>query len=222
MKILKNFILIIYPLLLILLLCGCSRESTNEIQVVAGQNEDTIGVKFNAKHGLSVPAPTAKFIGLEVADVTERKIASVQRFTAIVYRAASEARLASTQPMVASSSLASAMLSASDATLIREGQTVTLEVADIGTLSGRVSTISAKTGKADAQVELLLAIADPQLQLANGMFAKVSLPLGGESEVVSVPRSAILQTTEGHFVYTTSGEHFVRAPIKSSTASLPK
>jgi hypothetical protein len=48
------------------------------------------GVTFNAKKGLLVPPATARFIGLQVADVGERKIASASRFSAQVYRAAGE------------------------------------------------------------------------------------------------------------------------------------
>ena len=50
--------------------------------------------------------------------------------------------------------------------------------------------------------------------LAAGAFLSVTVPLGGEKSVVSVPRSALFRTTEGDFVYTVSGEHFMRAPVK--------
>jgi multidrug efflux pump subunit AcrA (membrane-fusion protein) len=42
----------------------------------------------------------------------------------------------------------------------------------------------------------------------------VTVPNGSEKTVVSIPRSALLQTAEGNFVYTVSGNRFVRTTIK--------
>ena len=49
---------------------------------------------------------------------------------------------------------------------------------------------------------------------AGGLVVTVSVPMGGDKEVVSIPRAALLRTAEGEFVYTVSGEHFVRTPVK--------
>lgn len=202
---------------LLLLPCGCSHQASEE---TAGANGETAvavetGVSFNAKKGLLVPPKTAKFIGLQVADVEERRIASVFQFGAHVYRAASEAQFASLQPSGPPDALASGNVSPVDAAQLREGQTVSVRSGEGRvSFSGRIVTLKRDLEKASAQVEVLLAIADAQQPLASGEFVSVIVPLGGEKSVVSVPRPALFRTTEGDFVYTVSGDHFVRTPVK--------
>jgi uncharacterized lipoprotein len=69
MKTIKNITLTVCHLLIVLLPCGCSHEAANETQAVEEQSKAAAeGVTFSAKHGLSVPPHTAKFIGLEIVD----------------------------------------------------------------------------------------------------------------------------------------------------------
>lgn len=215
MKAIKNFNLVVCHLLLILLPCGCSRDDAKETQAVTEQSEAASqGVTFSAKHGLSVPPDTAKFIGLEIADVEERKIATELRFTAQVFRTAKEARFASLQPTLPTTTHASGLISSANAEQIREGQSITVVSDGTNSMSGRVASLNKGMSKAGGQVEVLLAVTDEQRQLEQGAFLSVRVALGGEKSVVSVPRSALLRTAEGDFVYTVSGEKFVRTPVK--------
>ncbi len=174
--------------------------------------EKQAGIAYKEKSGLRVSPETARFIGLEVAEVEERKVASEFRFTARVYRAASEARFASTLAMGASSALASGLVTPAEAAVLREGQPISVAVDEAGTLVASITALDRGPEKAD--VEVLLSVADDQGRLANGAFVAATVRLGGEKSVVSVPRSALLRTMEGDFVYTVSGEAFVRAPLK--------
>ena len=193
-------------------IAGCGHNHGDGHAHEPGEAE--VGVTFNAKKGLLVPPETAKFIGLQVADVEERKIAAALHFSAQVYRAGNEAKLVSLQPGAAPDALASGNVSAVEAASLTEGQTVSVQGADEGTaLPGRIVTLKRDLEKASGQVEVLLAISDSQHPLAAGAFLSVTVLLGGEKSVVSVPRSAVFRTTEGDFVYTVSGDHFVRAPV---------
>ncbi len=193
-------------------LAGCGRK---EGAMKGGHGrQDEPGVSFSAKSGLRVTPETGKFIGLVVAEVEERKVAAVLRFAAFVYRAGKEGQYASTLPVSSTTTFASAVLGSSDAALLHEGQRVMTEAESVGMFPGQVTAVNRHFAKAAGQVEVLLAITDEQARLAKGAFLTVSVPLGGEKSVASVPRSALLQTTEGHFVYTVSGERFVRAPVK--------
>ena len=196
--------------ILALALVGCGhKESGGHAQ------ETEAGVTFNAKNGLLVPAETAKHIGLKVADVEERKVASAMHFSAQVYRAASDAQFASLQPSGTPLALASGNISPVDAAKLSEGQTVFVQSGDGEvSLPGRIVTLKRDLEKARGQVEVLLAISDGKYPLPAGAFVSVTVPLGGEKSVVSVPRSSVFRTTEGDFVYTVSGERFVRAPVK--------
>lgn len=209
--------LAVCQVVLLLLPCGCSHQASEEKAGASGEPEATVEtvVSFNAKKGLLVPPATAKFIGLQVADVEERKIAAAFQFGAHVYRAANEAQFASLQPNGPPDALASGNVSPVDAAKLREGQTVSVQSGEGEvSLPGRIVTLKRDMEKASAQVEVLLAVYDARQPLASGAFLSVTVPLGGEKSVVSVPRSALFRTTEGDFVYTVSGDHFMRAPVK--------
>jgi len=202
-----------------LVVAGCGHKDGDSHAHESGEaehaHEAETGVTFNAKKGLRVPAATAKFIGLEVADVEERKITAFFQFAAQVYRAASETRYASSQPASAPTTLASGNVSPADAAKLSEGQIVSMQSADGGiSLPGRIVSLKRDLETASGQVEVLLAIADAPQPLDAGAFVSVTVPLGNGRSVVSVPRVALLRTTEGDFVYTVSGEHFVRAAVK--------
>ena len=203
-----------FILLATVLLTGCSQKEVAEHSDANAESAAEIGVTFNAKKGLLVPPATAKFIGLQVADVEERKVASAMHFSAQVYRAAGEARFASIQPRVVPDALASGIVSPADAAKLSEGQTVSVQSGEGGVaLPGRIVTLKRDLEKASGQVEVLLAVPDGESPLAAGAFISVTASLGGEKSVVSVPRSSVFRTTEGDFVYTVSGEHFMRAPV---------
>jgi hypothetical protein len=178
-------------------------------------HEAEAGVTFSAKKGLLVAPATAKFIGLKVADVEERKITAAFQFPAQVYRAASETKFASLNSASAPQALASGNISLTDATKLNEGQTISVQITDGAvSLPGRIVALNRDLEKASGQVEVLLAISDAEQPLTSGAFISVTVPLGSEKSVASVPHAALLRTTEGNFVYTVSGEHFMRAPIK--------
>ena len=98
---------------------------------------------------------------------------------------------------------------------MREGQAVTVQNgAAEASLQGRIVALKRDLEQASGQVEVLLAVSDAQHPLASGAILSVTVTLGREENVVGVPRSALFRTTEGDFVYTVSGDHFVRTAVK--------
>jgi multidrug efflux pump subunit AcrA (membrane-fusion protein) len=197
-----------FAVLLAALLAGCSRKAEDR-----QPSTDEIGVSFQAKHGLFVPLATAKCIGLETAEVEERKVRSTFQFSAQIYRAAGEATFASADAGTTAPALASGSVSSAQASALREGQSVSV-LADGTTLSGHITGVNHDLEKTSGQVEVMLSIAEKKARLLRGAFVSVTVPLGGEKKVITVPRTALLRTTEGDFVYTLSGERFVRTAIK--------
>ena len=82
-------------------------------------------------------------------------------------------------------------------------------------LKGEVAAVNRSLEKVQGQAEVMLTIEDPGARLTNGVIASISVPLGREQSVVTIPRSALLRTAEGDFVYTMSGKQFVRTAIKT-------
>lgn len=219
MKALKQIKVVTFATATALVMTGCRHEKVESHAHESGEAEEAhqveAGVTYSAKKGLLVPPATAKFIGLQLADVEERKIATSFQFSAQVYRAASAAQFASVQPVAMPAALASGNVSPADAAGLSEGQTVSVRTgADSVALPGRIVSVKRDIEQASGQVEVLLTIADAPQPLANGAFLSVTVLLGGEKNVASVPHAALLRTTEGDFVYTVSGEHFMRARVK--------
>lgn len=174
------------------------------------------GVTFKEGKGLLIPADTAKFIGLETEDVAEKSVSSSLAFDATVYRAAANAQIASTQPAASKISFATAALDQSQSTNLVRGQAVNV-MAKAGPLTGRVSEINS-IGGPGATREVLVSIDDEKHILQVGEKVSVTVALGKERSAVVIPKSALLRTAEGAFVYTVNGDYFLRAPIKTGVA----
>ena len=174
------------------------------------------GVTFKEGKGLLIPADTAKFIGLETEDVAEKSVSSSLAFDATVYRAAANAQIASTQPAASKISFATAALDQSQSTNLVRGQAVNVR-AKAGPLTGRVSEINS-IGGPGATREILVSIDNGKHILQVGEKVSVTVALSKERSAVVIPKSALLKTAEGAFVYTVNGDYFLRAPIKTGVA----
>ena len=203
---------------LVILPCGCSRSHSDSAE---GKTEHTekaeaaeVGVTFKAGKGLHVPPETAKFVGLRVEDVAEHKVTSIFKFNAQVYRPVSAARFAALQGAASTTALASGQINRSETALLRKGPALAVKTASGDAFSARIAEINELLGANASRVEVLLAIDDAKGQLAYGTSLSAEAATGTEKAVVAVPMAALLRTAEGTFVYTVSGDRFVRAPVK--------
>jgi len=206
---------------MVLVLSGCSRKETPG-SPEPGEHERHAtqgGVTFNSKEGLSVPSSTAKFIGLQVADVEERSATVSVRFSARVYQTVRERQFASAAPAATSIALASAFVNPTQAALLTNGQVAVVTVNHAEPRKGKVAAVNRSLEKVQGQAEVMLSLEDADARLTNGVIVSVSVPLGREQSVVTIPRSALLRTAEGDFVYTVSGTRFVRAALTTGEVS---
>jgi hypothetical protein len=202
---------------IVLALSGCARKSHKATE--HDTHETQAGVTFSARQGLSVPPTTAKYIGLQVVDVDERNITASVRFSARVYQTVSERRFASAGPAATPIALASAFVSPAQAALLTNGQAAIVAANGKQELKAEVAAVNRSLEKVQGQAEVMLAIEDPGARLTNGVIASISVPLGSEQSVVTIPRSAVLRTAEGDFAYTMSGKQFVRTAIKTDNVN---
>jgi hypothetical protein len=194
--------------------CGKVQSVTEEAHE---HHEGHEGVTFNPKSGLLVPETTAKFIGLQIAAVEERKVCADLQFTATVYQGIQETRLASLSATVPGLARATALLGLNEAKLLSQNQQLRVKTDEDAVLQGLVFSLNTRTTNSSGQVEVLVGIRDATGRLKTGTSVSVSARIAGEKTVVSVPNTALLKTTEGVFVYTVSGERFVRARVKLGT-----
>ena len=103
--------------------------------------------------------------------------------------------------------------------MLTNGQVAVVTVNNAEPLKGKVAGVNRSLEKVQGQAEVMLSIEDAGARLTNGVIVSVSVPLGREQSVVTIPRSALLRTAEGDFVYTVSGKQFVRAALKTGEVS---
>ncbi len=200
MKTSQTFLALTSMALGALLLTGCNSSSGET--AIHSDDESSEGITFSTKNGLAIPSATAKFIGLQIADVRERKISTTLKFSAQVYRITGE------------TALASGSISAADANKLIARQYITVQTSDGTALSAHITSVQSALEKFSEQAEVLLTISNTHASLSVGSSLTATAPLSGEQNVVSVPRSALLQTTEGDFVYAVNGAHYIRTAVK--------
>ena len=185
-----------------IVLAGCGHKDGDNHAGTDTGGAVVIGVTYHPKKGLLIPAETAKFIGLETVDVVERPVNASRETSARVFRCAtvSEPR-----------ALASAAVAVADAGLLRTG------LAGITSAGGLVVAVLRVDRTQEPQtglVEAILQVEDTARLLADGEFIGFRFTTSSTNTVTAVPRDAVLHTTEGDFVYTVSGEYFLRAAVK--------
>jgi multidrug efflux pump subunit AcrA (membrane-fusion protein) len=191
----KAFFNLIFSAVFLLCISGCTHGPKESEASAAVEKE---GVQFNPKRGLQIPERTAKFIGLTIVDVEDREIGETLSFSGQVYEA--------DRGILASSSF-----SKGTAEKLKPGQGVTVEKDGMAVKAsiqsiGRISD--------NQPVEVILRIDGDKEKFPVGSFVSGKIETKNQESVTSIPRSALLKAAEGTFVYTVSGEHFVRTAVK--------
>jgi hypothetical protein len=157
------------------------------------------GAQFKKDFGLSLTDTMKKSIGLKIAEVEETKV--TPSFTVT---------LSSTQNEL------SGWVTGEQATLVQLGMEVQLQPAGGPELRGTVKRMEkvpyASHGDFEVAVEAMPA-------LPAGLRVAATFRGSAGEAVASVPRTALLKTAEGSFVYAVNGEFYVRTPVKVGASS---
>jgi hypothetical protein len=171
--------------------------------VMQGKDDPNIGIKYKKNQGLFVTEISARIIGLQMADVEEKPVPGVLQFTAQVYDTAPAGR-----------ALATAWVPAATAASLPPGTVVTAD----GQRRGKVTEVSTFTAAVNQKAEVLLEMEDEGDKLTPGGFLKLSAALPAAGDVVVVPASAVLRTSEGIFAYVDNSGWLVRTPVTLGSA----
>ena len=186
-----------------LALAGCKK---NPGEAAAGEATVEIGPKYSAKSGLSVPSDTRLSLGLKTVEVTEQKVPATLYVQLRVYQASKE------------SILASASVTPKEAKALKPGLAVHAR-SNGANLAGRILRVNDELLKATGMAEVLVELNVTTNAPALGGFLSASVALESEATVVTVPRAALLECSDGNSVYTVSGDNFVRTPVKIGAMS---
>ena len=185
-----KLILLSFSALALVVLPSCTES---EASPAATERPPENGAQFKKGEGLSLTDEMAKSIGLQTADVEGQGIACRLEFTL--------------QPR-AGTNEATGWVTASQAEKIQPGEVVVI-AGNPGT-KGKVSNIAkhALSGLVDFEITV---ITDTPMEDAKEVGAFVVLP--ETDAAASIPRSALLSTAEGYFVYAKNGKFFFRMGV---------
>lgn len=203
--------------------CGHKEGAENGKAKAEGKNkeqghkeEPPSGASFKSGKGVLLLDETRKLLQVETTEVSEQKLPREVHFTAQVFgevHAADSPVTEHTQCVMRASGLLSARLVEG----FSSGQPVTLVPKGGERLQGSIQHVHPASTPGDA--ELLLAITNAGTRLQPGDFLAVIAVIPRAESVMVVPRSAILRTSEGTFVYAVNGEAFYRTAVRIGSAS---
>ena len=169
------------------------------------------GASFKAGKGVIVTEETKKLLGLEIADVTERKLPNQIRFTVQVF---GEKHHHPFNPADHSGCdvHGAGFLSSNAAVSVKAGLPVQIFKDTNRPLAGVV--LGLQKALALGESEIVVGVSNASAALKAGEFVPARINLPRDEAVTVVPQSALLRTSEGTFVYAINGDAYLRTAVK--------
>lgn len=172
--------------------CGGRKASSADEHGDAHAHEGAPApASFKEGQGLQLAAETAKAVGVQTAEVEERKLAHVFQVTASVFHAGPPARATTLVP-----------------------PEIADELERHPPSEAKILSVRRDISSALTQVEVVLALPGSP---AIGTTLEVTLR-GPERTALAVPRSAVLRTATGTFVYVSNGAYLLRTAVKTGAS----
>lgn len=177
-----------------------------------GHEEESLsGASFKAGKGVLLTDETRKILGVEVADVSEQKLPSQIRFNVQVF-GEKHSHAIRENDHTGCDVHGSGFVPLDKAAVLRPGQPVQIQTRTNESLAGVVLAVERALSLGESEVIVGLTNATDKLKPGDFVAAVVTLPR--EEMVTVIPRSALLRTAEGTFVYAVNGEAFFRTAVK--------
>ena len=184
-------------------LTGCKPKPTAS----ASDGEAVVLGPQYSKKGLLVPEDTRLSLGVRVVEVTEQKVSATLELSLRVYQSGD------------GGGRASGTVTPEQAKSLHAGQAVEMKSADGPSFTGKVTRLNDELEKATGTIEVLVEFPAAPQPVSAGTFLQARVALDEAANVVSIPSAALLQCSDGHSVFTVSGEHLVRTPVKVGATS---
>jgi len=205
---------LILTALLAIALPGCSdREKQPAESGHDHPGEKGEGAEFAEGKGIVLREETGKAIGLELEEAQERKLAATIPVEAQIYRAAGEP----TRPDAEQTEFAYAVayINTTAAGQLKPGDKARVKI-EGSEYPARLWRIDPSSREAVGSPEAILEISDPRKILQVGDFASGDVTVTeATSDVLAVPRPAVLETFSGKFVYVQNGGYLLRTPVST-------
>ncbi len=176
------------------LLAACGGKKAGSAEEHGDAHAEEAGAapaSFKEGKGLQLAAETASALGVKTAEVEERKLAHAFQVTASVFDAGPPARAATLVP-----------------------PEIADELERHPPSEAKILSVRRDLSSALTQVEMVLALpGSPKI----GTTLEVTLR-GPERTTPAVPRSAVLRSATGSFVYVVNGAHLLRTAVKTGAS----
>ncbi len=176
------------------------------------EEEAPSGASFKPGKGVLVTEETRKILGLEIADVTERKLPNQVRFTVQVFREKHH-HLLNQEDHSGCDVHGSAFLSSDNAAVVKAGQPVQIFKNTNSPLGGVV--LAVQKALALGESEVVIGVSNATAELKPGEFIPARINLPRDEVVATIPQAALLRTSEGTFVYAVNGDAYFRTAVKT-------
>jgi hypothetical protein len=176
--------------------------------------ESPSGAAFKAGKGITLTDETRKILGVEVADVTERKLPKQIRFSVQVF-GEKHHHTFNQQDHSGCDVHGSGLVPSDAAVAVKPGQPVQLLKGTNTALAGVVFTV--QKALALGESEIVVGVSNAAAALQSGEFVSAIINLSREEAVTVIPRSALLRTSEGTFVYAVNGDAYFRTAVKAAS-----
>ncbi len=188
-------------LLSVLLLVGCHKAEEKHSH---SESADDVP-SYKEGKGIFIGTLTKESIGLSTVAVSEKKFVPGFATEVQVYQTANKA----------TDAFAAGFISPEHAGKLKTAQSVKLKAArNSQEMTGKLVRLDAQTRNSTGQIEAIVAIPDSEKKLSHGDFLEATFLIGEARTSIIIPRSALLESTEGDFVYVENGEHFMRSAVK--------
>ncbi|MGE4180366.1 MAG: efflux RND transporter periplasmic adaptor subunit [Limisphaerales bacterium] len=163
-----------------------------------------------------VTEETKGILGLEVADVSEERLPDETRFTAQIF-GEKHHHLPNPADHSGCDVHGSGLVSEEVASNLRQGDPVLIQIPTGGPLHGVILAIQKAVALGESEV--IVGISNAISVLQAGEFVPASIIHPVDQPTATVPRSALLRTSEGTFVYTVNGDAYFRTPVRTGAES---
>lgn len=175
------------------------------------------GARYSEGKGIQLMEETSRAIGLVTAEAGERELTPMVSVEAQVYRSAAEPSRPGREET--GSAYATAFVPPRVAGSLKAGDPAELHTGN-ERYSAQVWKIEPVSREAVNNEEVILKIADPEAVLRVGEFVSGAVTRsGGAAAVVAIPRSAVLETATGKFVFVENGRFLLRTPVTTGAES---
>lgn len=175
------------------------------------EEESPSGAAFKPGKGVLVTDETKKILGVEVVEVAEQKLPSQIRFNMQVFGEKHHHAIRD-DDHAGCDVHGSGFVTLDKAAVLRTGQPVQIQTRSNESLAGVVLLV--EKAQTLGESEVIVGVTNATDKMKPGEFLAAVVTLPREEVVTVIPRSALLRTSEGTFVYAVNGDAYFRTAVK--------